>query len=164
MVQSPKDKKRLNSKCLNVIPVPTARKYYASVAAQPHQTFIPRSQPSPTNSSTPVRPATISSKKSFPIKLRSHPAASSGRGYDRSALEQVWTDFRIPQPENGCGLNHQSSASTPSAVIQVLLTTLVKVLSSPNQIPSNVASSLLAFLSPTISNGSADSGEGPAME
>lgn len=145
--------------------VPTARKSYASVAAQPQHSHPPRSQPSSLNSSTPVRPATTSFKKSFPIKPRSQPAASPGRGYDRSALEQVWTDFRIPQPENGCGLNHQSSPPTPSAVIQVLMTTLVKVLSSPNQIPSNVASSLLALLTPTLtSNGSANSGEGSAME
>ena len=144
--------------------VPTARKSYASVAAQPQQTYAPRSQSSLTNSSTPVRQSSTSYKKSFPIKPRSQPAVSSGQGYDHSALEQVWADFRIPQPENGCGLSHQSPTSSPSAIVQLLLTTLVKVLSSPNQIPSNVASSLLALLSPTISNGSADSGEGPAME
>lgn len=142
--------------------VPSARRTYSSVAAQPQLPNTPTPRTSPPISSR--RPPTIPHQKPSQSKSRSHTSSPSNQGYDRSALEKVWADFRIPQPENGCGLNQQSPDNNPSAIIQLLLTTLVKLLTSPNQIPSNVASSLLALLLPTISNGSANSGEGPAME
>ena len=144
--------------------VPSVGKSYASVAAQPQLPNQLRSQTAKINSSTQPRPTT-SYKKSVPIKPRSQPITSPNRGYDQSALKQAWADFRIPQPENGCGLSHQTAESNSSTAIQVLLTTLVKILSSPNQIPTNVATSILALLTPTLtSNGSANGGEGPAME
>ena len=129
--------------------VPSVGRFYASVAAQPQLPNQLRSQTSKINSSTQPRPTT-SYKKSVPIKPRSQPITSPNRGYDQSALKQAWADFRIPQPENGCGLSHQSAEPNPSAVVQVLLTTLLKILSSPNQIPSNVSSKQYIILFPLL--------------
>lgn len=132
-------------------------KPYADVVSSPP----PLTQPQFSHPKHQANPSSYSYRKTVFLKPRDTP--KSQKGYDKSAHNDLIKDYDMPSTSGNGTAIHKEKTCTNQPSISELILELIKLLSSSNMIPNNVAD-IISFISNIITANNGQQKPHPSVE